>query len=196
MEVILREDIDKLGARGEVVKVAAGYARNFLLPKRLAVAATDSDFADDGENEILRSDALRTFAVDRNVERLGARLHETLRREDMFDFAGADAESQRAERAVRGSVAVAAHKGLAGLRDAEFRTDDVHDTLILAVHVEETHAGFAAVFLEGIELELGIVIENGQCAVGGGDGMVHHRESEIGAADFAPFRAEPGKSLG
>ncbi len=43
MEVILREDIDKLGSRGEVVKVAAGYARNFLLPKRLAVAATDSN---------------------------------------------------------------------------------------------------------------------------------------------------------
>jgi large subunit ribosomal protein L9 len=43
MEIILREDIDKLGARGQVVKVAAGYARNFLLPKRLAVAATDSN---------------------------------------------------------------------------------------------------------------------------------------------------------
>ena len=43
MEVILREDIDKLGSRGQVVKVAPGYARNFLLPKRLAVAATDSN---------------------------------------------------------------------------------------------------------------------------------------------------------
>ncbi len=43
MEVILREDIDKLGVRGEVVKVAAGYARNFLLPKRMAVAATESN---------------------------------------------------------------------------------------------------------------------------------------------------------
>jgi large subunit ribosomal protein L9 len=43
MEVILREDIDKLGNRGQVVKVAAGYARNFLLPKRLAVAATPSN---------------------------------------------------------------------------------------------------------------------------------------------------------
>jgi len=43
MEVILREDIEKLGNRGEVVKVAAGYARNFLLPKRMAVAATDSN---------------------------------------------------------------------------------------------------------------------------------------------------------
>jgi large subunit ribosomal protein L9 len=43
MEVILREEVDKLGRRGDVVKVAAGYARNFLLPKRLAVAATDSN---------------------------------------------------------------------------------------------------------------------------------------------------------
>ena len=43
MEVILREDVDNLGSRGELVKVAAGYARNFLLPKRLAVEATDSN---------------------------------------------------------------------------------------------------------------------------------------------------------
>ncbi|HEV2202505.1 MAG TPA: 50S ribosomal protein L9 [Bryobacteraceae bacterium] len=43
MEVILREEVEKLGRRGEVVKVSAGYARNFLLPKRLAVAATDSN---------------------------------------------------------------------------------------------------------------------------------------------------------
>ncbi len=43
MEVILREDIERLGSRGQVVKVADGYARNFLLPKRLAVAATDAN---------------------------------------------------------------------------------------------------------------------------------------------------------
>jgi large subunit ribosomal protein L9 len=43
MEVILREDVDKLGSRGSVVKVADGYARNFLLPKRLAVAATGAN---------------------------------------------------------------------------------------------------------------------------------------------------------
>jgi large subunit ribosomal protein L9 len=43
MEVILREDLEKLGARGQVVKVAPGYARNFLLPRRLAVAATEAN---------------------------------------------------------------------------------------------------------------------------------------------------------
>lgn len=40
MEVILLENIDKLGNRGQMVKVADGYGRNFLLPKKLAVAAT------------------------------------------------------------------------------------------------------------------------------------------------------------
>lgn len=43
MEVILREDIEKLGARGQVVKVADGFARNFLLPRRLAVPATEAN---------------------------------------------------------------------------------------------------------------------------------------------------------
>jgi len=43
MEVILREDIDKVGSRGQVVKVTPGYARNFLLPKKLAVAATSAN---------------------------------------------------------------------------------------------------------------------------------------------------------
>jgi large subunit ribosomal protein L9 len=40
MEVILKEDINKLGHRGDVVKVAAGYGRNYLLPGKLAMEAT------------------------------------------------------------------------------------------------------------------------------------------------------------
>ena len=43
MEIILREDVEKLGNRGQVVKVAAGYARNFLLPRRMAVPASDAN---------------------------------------------------------------------------------------------------------------------------------------------------------
>jgi large subunit ribosomal protein L9 len=43
MEVILREDVEKVGNRGSVVRVADGYARNYLLPKRLAVPATDAN---------------------------------------------------------------------------------------------------------------------------------------------------------
>jgi large subunit ribosomal protein L9 len=45
MEVILRRDVDKLGRRGEVVKVAEGYGRNFLLPRGLAMAVTEANKA-------------------------------------------------------------------------------------------------------------------------------------------------------
>jgi large subunit ribosomal protein L9 len=41
--ILLREDVDDLGARGEIVRVRAGYARNYLLPRRLAVEATTSN---------------------------------------------------------------------------------------------------------------------------------------------------------
>ena len=43
MEVILREELEKLGTRGSIVKVPDGYARNYLLPKKLAVLATDAN---------------------------------------------------------------------------------------------------------------------------------------------------------
>ncbi|MBD0324802.1 MAG: 50S ribosomal protein L9 [Pyrinomonadaceae bacterium] len=42
-QVLLREDIDDLGARGDIVRVKAGYARNYLLPRKLAVEATASN---------------------------------------------------------------------------------------------------------------------------------------------------------
>src|SRR5271156_3231502 len=40
MQIILQEEVEKLGTRGEVVEVAEGYARNFLLPQKLALEAT------------------------------------------------------------------------------------------------------------------------------------------------------------
>ena len=43
MEVILREHVDNLGRRGEIVKVANGYARNYLLPRKLALLATEGN---------------------------------------------------------------------------------------------------------------------------------------------------------
>jgi large subunit ribosomal protein L9 len=46
MKVVLREDVDKLGLRGEVVDVARGYARNFLLPRKLAEPATPARVAE------------------------------------------------------------------------------------------------------------------------------------------------------
>jgi large subunit ribosomal protein L9 len=45
MEVILKEDVEKLGSRGDVVKVAEGYGRNYLLPRKLAIEATKANKA-------------------------------------------------------------------------------------------------------------------------------------------------------
>jgi len=45
MEVILKEDVPKLGSRGDMVKVAEGYGRNFLLPRKLAIEATQANKA-------------------------------------------------------------------------------------------------------------------------------------------------------
>jgi len=43
MEIILREHVDNLGRRGDIVKVADGYARNYLLPRKLALPATEGN---------------------------------------------------------------------------------------------------------------------------------------------------------
>lgn len=61
MEVLLREDIDNLGARGELVKVRAGYGRNYLLPRGLAVLATASNVK---QIELQRKALLKRAAVE------------------------------------------------------------------------------------------------------------------------------------
>jgi large subunit ribosomal protein L9 len=59
MEVILKSDVEKLGQQGQVVKVTPGYARNFLLPKGLAVSATASNkkIVDQQRQATLRKEA-------------------------------------------------------------------------------------------------------------------------------------------
>jgi large subunit ribosomal protein L9 len=65
MEVILREEIEKLGTPGETVKVAPGYARNYLIPRRLAVPATAANkkiIAQEKEAWLRREASLKTEA--------------------------------------------------------------------------------------------------------------------------------------
>ena len=62
MEVILKEEVEHLGHRGEVVKVADGYARNYLLPRKLALQATDANKA---VIEQMKSSAARRSATEK-----------------------------------------------------------------------------------------------------------------------------------
>jgi large subunit ribosomal protein L9 len=63
MEVILKEDVPKLGHRGEVVKVAEGYGRNYLLPRKLAIEATQANKA---VIEQMKQAAVRRSAVEKS----------------------------------------------------------------------------------------------------------------------------------
>jgi large subunit ribosomal protein L9 len=72
MEVILREHVEHLGKRGEIVKVAAGYARNYLLPRKLALPATDGNKKHvERERRIVEARESQERGV---AEALGARL--------------------------------------------------------------------------------------------------------------------------
>jgi len=62
MEIILRERIDNLGVRGDVVTVSPGYARNYLLPKKLAVLATPANMK---QIEQEKAAAVRREALER-----------------------------------------------------------------------------------------------------------------------------------
>lgn len=72
MEVILKEDVPNLGLRGDVVKVAEGYGRNYLLPRKMAMQATAANKA---VIEQMKASAARRSASEKAVaEELAARL--------------------------------------------------------------------------------------------------------------------------
>jgi large subunit ribosomal protein L9 len=73
MEVILKEDVAKLGSRGDVVKVAEGYGRNFLLPKKLAIEANQANKAVITQ---MKEAAVRRHQKDKaDAEKLAAQLN-------------------------------------------------------------------------------------------------------------------------
>jgi large subunit ribosomal protein L9 len=72
MEVILKEDVNKLGHRGDVVKVADGYGRNYLLPEKLAIEANAANKAVIGQ---MKASAVRKSAKEKTgAEQLAAQL--------------------------------------------------------------------------------------------------------------------------
>lgn len=72
MEIILKQDVDNLGYRDDLVTVKSGYARNYLLPKGMAVLASES--AKKVRNENLKQRAHREAKLREEAEVLGAKL--------------------------------------------------------------------------------------------------------------------------
>jgi large subunit ribosomal protein L9 len=73
-KILLREDIDDLGARGEIVRVRAGYARNYLLPRKLAVEATTSNVKQIEQERaaLLKREAKERSTAESQAEQLRA----------------------------------------------------------------------------------------------------------------------------
>jgi large subunit ribosomal protein L9 len=101
MEVILRQHVDKLGNRGEIVKVADGYARNYLLPRKLALPVTEGnkrhvererklmDHREAEERQQAEAVAARLVAIEISIaRRVGdtAQLYGSVTAADIADF--------------------------------------------------------------------------------------------------------------
>lgn len=73
-KVLLREDVDDLGARGEIVRVRAGYARNYLLPRNLAVEATAGNVKgiDAERAALLKKEAKERSTAEAQSQQIGA----------------------------------------------------------------------------------------------------------------------------
>jgi large subunit ribosomal protein L9 len=73
-KVLLREDVDDLGARGEIVRVRAGYARNYLLPRKLAVEATAGNVKgiEQERAALLRKEAKERSTAEAQSQQMGS----------------------------------------------------------------------------------------------------------------------------
>ena len=119
----------------------------------VALAAAGGLLRDEGEDQVLGGGALGQLADDLDGHHLGPRLRQRLGGEHVLDLAGADAERDGAERAVRGRVGVAAHDRHARLGEAELRADDVHDALVEVAHRVDPDAELLGVAAQRLDLQ-------------------------------------------
>ena len=161
----------------------------------MAGAAGGADLADDREDHVLRADPGAERAVDLDQHVLGVRLDQRLGRQHVLDLGGADAEGERAQRAVRRGVAVAADDRHAGLRQALLRADDVDDALVEAVDREIGHAELDDVAFERLDLQPRLRLVDAGRAVAGRDVVVGDRERRVGPAHLAAGELQPLEGL-
>ena len=136
------------------------------------------------------------LAFDGDAEGLRLRLRQRLRRQHVLHFAGADAEGQRSECAVRRCVRVAADDRHARLGDAQFRPDHVDDALLAAVDVVELDAEVRAIFAQRVNLRGRDLIDDVQTAFNRcGHIVIHGCDAAVRAADLAAGEAKSFECL-
>jgi len=159
-------------------------------------AATGAEVRDDREREILRADAVRGHALERDGHGLGALLGEGLGREHVLHLARADAEGQGAECAVGGGVRVTTDDGHPRLGHAEFGSDDVDDSLVLVAAREQGDAELSAVLVQRLELSARDGVLHRCRDRVGGHVVVRRREGPVRSTDAATLEAQAVEGLG
>ena len=196
--------IDVAGARAALNRhVADGHAlvdrhrvdRAAAVFVREADAAIDAEAADDREDDVLGVHAGSQPPVDFDPAHLQRIERQALRGQHVADLRGADAEGERAERAVRRGVAVAAGDRHARLRQSELRPDHVHDPLVVAVERPQRNARFAAVALERRGHLLGHQIEEGALPRAGRHDVVDGPERAVRIRDLPSMLPEHVEGL-
>ena len=156
-------------------------------------AAAGAYAIDDGEDDVLRAAPSGKFTLHVDRHRLRQFLREGLRGQDVFDFAGADADRQRAERAVRGRMRITADDDHSRLRVALFWSDHVDDALAGCTHREERDTEVRGVSAQRVHLLRADGVRDRP--LGGGDVVVHRRDGEIGPPDRASVQPETVERL-
>ena len=173
--VLLREDVDNLGARGEIVKVKAGFARNYLLPRKLAVVATSGNVK---QIEAERAALMKKEARERGTAEQQAELMRALR----LDF-----ERKVGEHGLLYGSVTAMHVAEA-LREKGYEVDRrrVH----LPEPIKETGDYAVTVRLHrevNVEIPVTVTGEGGAAAAGAAGGEAA-AETEAGAASAEATR--------
>ena len=157
--------------------------------------AAGAGVGDQVEHEVLGRHAVGQRPVDGDGHRLGLGLHQRLGGQHVLDLGGADAEGDRAERAVGGGVAVTAHDRHAGLGQTELGADDVHDALVDVAEGVQAHTELLGVPAQRLDLRAGHGVGDGLVPVQGRDVVVLGGQGEVGTAHLAPAQAQAVEGL-
>ena len=162
----------------------------------VTLAPTGSDLRDDGKDDVFRGRPLRQGTVHGDRHRLEGGEWQGLGREDVFNLAGPNAESEGSEGAVCGGVRVAADDRHAGLGQSELRADDVHDSLVGVAEGVQADPEFLRVLAKGVDLQAARLVGDRQVDVEGRSVVVLGGDRQLRAADLAACEPEPFEGLG
>ena len=194
---------DQAGARARLdAHVAHGHApfhgqcadRLTAVFDDVAGAAVHAQHADDVQDQVLGGGLGRQRSMDGDRERFRAALQKALGGQHVAHFGGADAERQRAERAVGGGMGIPAHDGHARLGRAQLRSHHVDDAALVGIEAVQRNAELAAVVAHGVDLLARgrVLVRQGTVGVGRqrGRGVVERGKGALRAAHGKSARAQ------